>query len=63
FTEDNEIIYYSDVEEMVDKCRFYLKDDNFILREKLKLNARRRAINEHTWSHRFNSIFESLGIK
>lgn len=63
FTEDNEIIYYSDVEEMVDKCRFYLKDDNFILREKLKLNARRRAINEHTWSHRFNSIFESLGVK
>ncbi len=62
FEEDNEAIYYTTKEEMVDKVRFYLKDNNYKLREKIKLRARKRAEECHTWKHRFQFVFNELQL-
>lgn len=60
FENDKEIILYHDDEEMISKSKFYIREDNYNLRLKMKHNAHKRAINEHTWKLRFNSIFNML---
>ena len=60
FEEDKEIVFYRNLEEMIDKARFYTnpKQDAAVLR--MKQAARKRAENEHTWTIRFNEIFKML---
>jgi hypothetical protein len=60
FKEGHEILLYDSEEELKDKLNFYLKPQNHKAREKIKINARLRAENEHTWTHRFNKIFDNL---
>ena len=62
FEEGKEAIYYHDNDDMIDKARFYLKDDNMNLRNKIKKQAAFKAAGEHTWYTRFNKIFQELGI-
>jgi hypothetical protein len=63
FEDEKEIIFYHDNIEFIDKVNFYLKPEKHTLRIKMKLAARKRAENEHTWFHRFEKIFIELGIK
>ena len=60
FEEDKEIVLYRSTEEMIDKAKFYLDDKNSQLVRNMKLAARKRAENEHTWTNRFNNIFNCL---
>lgn len=60
FDEGKEIILYDSNEDMIDKIQFYLLDKNTNLRLKMKLAARIRAENDHTWSKRFQKISETL---
>lgn len=60
FENDKEIILYHDSEEMISKSSFYMREDNYNLRLKMKNNAYMRAISEHTWSLRFNKIISLL---
>jgi len=60
FEDGKEIILYNSDNELIDKARFYLKEENTTLRLKMKLAARQRAENEHTWSHRFTKIHDTL---
>lgn len=62
FEEDCEMLFYSDVDELVDKAKFYLAPQRDALREQIRQRARRRAENDHTWLRRFSRIWEILGI-
>jgi len=62
FEPDKEIILCHSKEEMIDKARFYLREDNKGLRLKMKEAARKRAEHDHTWHRRFSSIFNELNI-
>ena len=62
FENKKEIIYYESNEEMVEKAKFYLSEDNKNIRIKIRENARKRAENEHTWYCRFKRVFSNLGI-
>lgn len=63
FHEDREIIFYRSEDELVEKSRFYLQDNNRDLRMKIKTAARKRAENEHTWFIRFKKVFDYFGLK
>ena len=62
YEEDVEAIYYSSGEEMIDKCHFYLNDENALIRQKIKAAARARSLRDHTWKHRFDNAFKELSI-
>lgn len=62
FDEDKEMLYYDNPEELVDKARFYLHPARDAIRARIRQQARARSVRQHTWTHRFNKIFASLGI-
>jgi spore maturation protein CgeB len=63
FTDGKEIILYKDKEEYIDKVNFYINPARSDEIRKMKILANKRAINEHTWLHRFNNVFSNLDIK
>lgn len=62
FEEDKEVIFYRSQEEFIEKTRFYLDDNQYSTREKIKQTARHRAEQEHTWFCRFKKVFDYLGL-
>ncbi len=63
FEEGKEIVFYRSNEDMIDKAKYYLKSENKDLRIQMKLAARKRAENEHSWFNRFKKVFDYLGLK
>lgn len=63
FEEDKEIVLYRSKEEMLDKAKFYLDSSHSNQVMNMKVAARKRAENEHTWNIRFTKVFENLGLK
>ena len=63
FEEDKEIIFYRSKEEMLEKARFYLSPQQDSIRTAIRLAARKRAEQEHTWFNRFRAAFDNLGIQ
>jgi spore maturation protein CgeB len=57
---DNEIVTFKNEYEMIDKMKFYLKNNQ--QRKKIADAGHRRAINEHTWEHRFNELFSYISL-
>ena len=57
---DKEVVTYKNEYEMIDKIKFYLKNDQE--RKKIAGAGHRRAINEHTWEHRFNELFSYVSL-
>ncbi|MEW6403328.1 MAG: glycosyltransferase [Chloroflexota bacterium] len=62
FEENKEMLFYSSVDELVDKIRYWLDSRRDTERKKIKERARKRALREHTWSHRFSKLFEELEL-
>lgn len=62
FEEGTEMLYYDSFEELVDKARHYLAPERAATRQAIRAAASRRAMGEHTWSHRFGKICAELGI-
>ena len=62
FKEDKEIIFYRNDEELIEKVHFYTQEDKASLLMSMKIAARERAENEHTWWWRFVKIFDKLNI-
>lgn len=62
FEEDKEILFYRTEEEFIEKAKYYLKPENEKIRNNIKLAARKRAENEHTWFCRFKKAFDYLGL-
>lgn len=62
FEPDKEIVLFHDDDEMIEKARFYLAEENRELRMKMKIAARKRAEKDHTWYKRFSVLFERLNL-
>lgn len=62
FEDGSEIILAHSKEELIDKAKFYLSDKKQDIRFRMKVSARERAINEHTWFCRFHKIFEYFNL-
>lgn len=63
YEENKEILFYSDVDELKDKAKFYTEKASESTINMIKKAARTRSENEHTWMHRFNLAFNLLGLK
>jgi spore maturation protein CgeB len=61
FEVGKEIECYRDQEELLDKCRFYLRND--VARDKIRTAGRNRCLRDHTWKHRFETSFEAMGLQ
>lgn len=60
FKDNEEILTYADTEELISKALFYTKESQTNTINKIRLKARERVINEHTWKHRFDKIFSNM---
>ena len=56
----NEIGIYADVDDLIGKIRLYLKDES--LRDAVARAGYQRTLAEHTFSRRFRSVFQRMGI-
>lgn len=57
---DREIGVYADANDLVDKVRFYLAHEK--LRESIAAAGYRRTMQDHTFSKRFRSVFQRMGL-
>lgn len=55
---NDEVAVYSNVEELVDKVKFFLNNEKERLR--ISCNARKRILGEHTYFHRLKKIRQSI---
>jgi hypothetical protein len=55
-----EIDTYRDKSELIDKTRFYLA--HATAAEKLREAGYRRAIRDHSWTRRFDELFQKIGV-
>lgn len=55
-----ELVAYDSLEELIEKARFYAEHDEE--RERIAAAAYDRVMREHTWHHRYDSIFASAGL-
>jgi hypothetical protein len=62
FLDGQEMIFYSTIEECIDKARFYLSSKRYNLCVAIGERARSRAERDHTWLGRFTAICNELGI-
>ena len=53
-----EIVCYQNKEDLVEKIKYYLKND--LEREKISLAGRKRCLRDHTWHKRFEMVFEKI---
>ena len=63
FEEDKEVLFYKNDEELISKAEFYLKPENEEIRKHMKIAARKRSENDHTWFNRYSNVFDNIGIK
>jgi spore maturation protein CgeB len=60
FEVGKEIICYTDPDDLVEKCKYYLAHE--AERERIRQAGRRRAVNDHSWHRRFETVFRQLGL-
>ena len=63
FEDGKEIILCKSRDEYIEKARYYLSEARQKDRMAMKIAARKRAENEHTWMKRFSIVFDLMGIK
>ena len=59
-TREKEIVLFDSLPELVQKARYYLSHPEE--RECIALAGRQRAMRDHTWKQRFQTLFASLDI-
>lgn len=62
FEPDKEIVLFRNDDEMIEKAKFYLSEENNKFRMKMKIAARKRAEKDHTWYKRFSVVFGRLNL-
>ena len=60
FEPDKEVVVYHDQEELLEKVRFFLANPDQA--EKVRLAGYLRALQDHTYQHRFRTLFKEIGI-
>lgn len=60
FEDGKEIVVAMSPDELIDKLRYYLENDEE--RETIAAAGRQRMLNEHQWHHRLDNIFREVGL-
>jgi len=60
FEENKEIVCFDTIDELIEKIEYYLKHQDEA--EIIANNAHKRALNEHTYEHRINTIFDIISF-
>ena len=60
YTPGEEIVVYDGADDLLEKIRYYIDRDEE--RERIAEAGYRRTLAEHTWRHRFDAIFERVGL-
>jgi spore maturation protein CgeB len=58
FVENKEVLFYSDINELVKKVKYYLDHEDEMMA--IAENGRRRVLKDHSWEHRFESLFNNI---
>jgi hypothetical protein len=61
FSIGHEMLTYTDRDDLLDKARFFLAHPEAA--ERIRRAGHQRALREHTWQHRFNELFDLLGLR
>jgi spore maturation protein CgeB len=54
-----EIVCYTGPEDLVEKIKYYLREEE--ARERIRKAGYERCLKDHTWRHRFEKAFEEMG--
>lgn len=57
---DREIVVYADVDDLIEKIKFYLAHE--ALRESMAMAAYARTLRDHTYAQRFQTVFKRMGL-
>ena len=60
FVPDKEIVLFYSVHELIEKTRYYLAHSE--QRELIRAAGEKRALRDHTFEHRFRTIFRAMGL-
>jgi len=60
FTPGEEVLTYTDPDDLLDKARYYLAHQEKA--ERIRRAGLERARREHTWQHRFSELFAALDL-
>jgi spore maturation protein CgeB len=60
FKINQEVVCYTDVDDLLDKIKYYLSHEDE--RERIRIAGMQRARQEHTWHKRFEMIFKQIGL-
>lgn|SRR3990167_924177 len=60
FVDGKEVVTWQTLDELSEKIDYYLKHDDE--REAIALAGQKRAMRDHTWEARFNTLFLELGL-
>lgn len=61
YDDGKEIVIFNSMEELIDKAKYYLKNEDG--RNEIALHGYKRTLAKHTWHHRFDEIFNYLNTK
>lgn len=61
FAIGKEIIVYNDINDLIEKCRFYTSND--LIRNEIASQGNKRVLEEHTYEARFKEIFNKLELE
>jgi len=57
---DREVCVYADVDDLIEKIKFYLAHED--LRESIATAAYKRTLKDHTFAQRFQTMFQRMGL-
>ncbi len=60
FEPDIDVVYFSSIDELVDKCKYYLKNED--LRLQISNSAYEKVLMKHTYKHRVAYMFDCMSI-
>lgn len=60
FTPDKEVVTWETPDDLQEKITYYLTHEDE--RNAIAMAGQKRALAQHTWEHRFNMLFDELGI-
>lgn len=58
-TPGREVQTFANVDELIDRCRYYLKHDD--VRDRIAQRGHHRTLEEHTWPRRLTHVFDQIG--
>jgi spore maturation protein CgeB len=61
YVDGKELVTFSTLDEAVDKARFYRRNES--ARAAIANQYRERTLREHLWTHRFQAMFDAMGIR